>query len=382
MDHPFGVLEPGTYIIGYKIIDTNNIPDGAHSVEVTFSDSAGNISKLSTSIVLDNTPDPVSIYDPYEDKIIIDTYLWAKTTAPDNTLMVVFDFMLIDTVRITDTDTFGGDGWETKFIVGTLTAGTYLVRAKGYHEFGDLIGVDTIEIRTGSNVTAPPPSVGKIVNIPAYRSVNGSTEVYQSEIIIQDTVAGTFSNIYVSTELDKRISVGAECETIMEWVHLRRGPNTIVVSGIDVMDRVVTDTLVVTYVEPIVTQQVGPAGGTVEAEDGVKLDIPLYALNQNTRFSITLFPAGSLQEIKPLNPGLIPINVAREFRPDGIIFNQPVLLTLAYDTSNLIDENGNYIDPNTLNIFSYDGTEWIMEETEDRDFGNRTITARVNHFTI
>jgi hypothetical protein len=80
---------------------------------------------------------------------------------------------------------------------------------------------------------------------------------------------------------------------------------------------------------PTGPQTIGPAGGSVESDDGVlKLDIPAGALAEEAVFEITLVP----QTEWPLPTEIVVGNVY-DIQPEGTLFAVPATLTWAYATA-------------------------------------------------
>jgi len=77
------------------------------------------------------------------------------------------------------------------------------------------------------------------------------------------------------------------------------------------------------------SQVVGPAGGTVTADDGTTVVIPPGALSKNATIDITYNPyAPTLAQAQPLA-------VAHLFSPEGQHFLKPISVTLAFDPCSL-----------------------------------------------
>ena len=114
-----------------------------------------------------------------------------------------------------------------------------------------------------------------------------------------------------------------------------------------------------------VTQTVGSAGGTVSLPTGkVSLTIPPGALSTDTSITITAMSnAGSAGAVY-------------QFGPSGLIFNQPVTVTLSVDSS-LLPPGTNVQDL----ILSYVDDDLEILTDVQIDSANSTITGKATHFS-
>jgi Tol biopolymer transport system component len=114
---------------------------------------------------------------------------------------------------------------------------------------------------------------------------------------------------------------------------------------------------------------VDASGGTVTAaESAVTMEIPAGALGEAK--GITVIPVSGHTD-PPLVAG-----TAYEFGPDGLTFNEPVMLTIAYDASLL-----NGMDTTSLRIHKLVGDTWevVPDGTVDLEAG--TATAWITGFS-
>jgi hypothetical protein len=117
---------------------------------------------------------------------------------------------------------------------------------------------------------------------------------------------------------------------------------------------------------------IGPEGGRLSVGNGSSLDIPPGALAQPTR--ITMVPA-------PYNPMAVasfPGGTTYMLQPEGLVFAQPVTLTLAFDPDALPEGTT----PNDLAIFTaptgtFDHEYWLDSRLAD----SRHVVANTIHFS-
>ena len=126
-------------------------------------------------------------------------------------------------------------------------------------------------------------------------------------------------------------------------------------------------------VEEGVGQRQGSEGGRVELLNGrIALDIPAGALTADVFFTATpvLNP--------PTNdPPLIP-GTAWDFGPDGLVFAQPVTMTIAYDPADLPPG----IDEAELRIHELVDGAFVQQNAGLVDLVNKTVSAEVDGFSI
>lgn len=75
-----------------------------------------------------------------------------------------------------------------------------------------------------------------------------------------------------------------------------------------------------------VSKEIGPEGGVIVGSGGLKLEIPAGALSATTKITLTMYAtASSLPAAWAPLPGF---RGAVEVEPDGLLFQQPVTLTI------------------------------------------------------
>ena len=82
--------------------------------------------------------------------------------------------------------------------------------------------------------------------------------------------------------------------------------------------------------------------------------------------------------------GILRFGSAGLFGPDGLVFVKPVTITLVYADADLdtdLDGTPDFVE-SQLEIFFWDGWQWINVGASSRDAVANTISAQVNHFTI
>ena len=117
---------------------------------------------------------------------------------------------------------------------------------------------------------------------------------------------------------------------------------------------------------------VDPVGGEVSLADGaVKLVFPANAVSE--AIFITAQPATGL----PAEPGLIS-GTAFDFGPDGIVFDQPVTLTIEYDPSDLPPG----VPEERLGIYTLHGDHPFWDPVDGVvDVSNHTVSAAIDGFS-
>lgn len=124
-----------------------------------------------------------------------------------------------------------------------------------------------------------------------------------------------------------------------------------------------------------ITQTVGSGGGQVVSADGdLTLDIPAGALPADTEITVRrIAPTG-------LGPN---VAVAYELGPDGLVFQQPVTVTLRLDQSPV--GPGGVLQADVVALFSRSGaaTEQAGAQvlTGDADAGDVTVSGAITHFS-
>ena len=119
-------------------------------------------------------------------------------------------------------------------------------------------------------------------------------------------------------------------------------------------------------------ERAGQAGGTVELADGlVTLDLPPGALPEDVL--ITATPT----ELPPDAPPFVG-GTAWDFGPDGLVFDEPVTLTIRYDPADIPPGT----DESELRIHKLvDGT-FVQQDAGTIDLVNHTASATVNGFSV
>ncbi|MFN8651240.1 MAG: hypothetical protein U0133_04990 [Gemmatimonadales bacterium] len=121
---------------------------------------------------------------------------------------------------------------------------------------------------------------------------------------------------------------------------------------------------------PVVTATIGPAGGSLQSDDGlVRLEVPAGALAADASIG--------LQRISARAPGAV--GEAIRLTPDGLQFSTPVTLHFAYD-SQMVEGSA----PALMTIVTQqDDGSWLLlgEDQVVRDTLNRRFVVTTTHFS-
>lgn len=127
-------------------------------------------------------------------------------------------------------------------------------------------------------------------------------------------------------------------------------------------------------IEPGTGARVTPAASTIELADGaVSLALPANAVNDDLLLTAAPVEDASLPPGRPTVPG-----TAWDLGPDGLMFAQPVRLTLRYDPA-LVPSG---VDPAELRIHKVVGGEYVQQPAGRVDPVNGTVAADVDGFSI
>lgn len=122
----------------------------------------------------------------------------------------------------------------------------------------------------------------------------------------------------------------------------------------------------------LVSEEITTDGGTVVDGSGTSVDIPAGALPGTTTITIETPPLDNIP------PSTIPMVTARDFGPDGVVFSQPVTITIHYTDASVAG-----FDEANLEIYYYNEASESWEplggvvNTEAN-----TITVTVDHFSL
>ncbi|OVE81844.1 hypothetical protein BVY03_02580 [bacterium K02(2017)] len=123
------------------------------------------------------------------------------------------------------------------------------------------------------------------------------------------------------------------------------------------------------------------SGGQIKsADNNLTIKIAANAISQDTEISISNI----------IKDGKV---IGYDFKPDGLIFNEPAVVNYSVNLDNMqeiLDENGDPIDPSagipstTLFLIDTDGSTEILSGThteKNEENGTLSITAKIPHFT-
>lgn len=377
---------------------TVSLVPGANSIDVTAEDLLGQTGTTSGSITYDPNS-PINVIRPDPGSGLTGSVTITVTTADvatrvefeisDDSGTTWYDLATPAVAASTTVDSIKTDGWEQVWdtvLDGLPDGPDYQIKVTSYDENNAMIASETVAPLEVDNT---PPSATFSV-IPAPRLVGSQREVYVNEVRVVGSVADTGSGpdrVILEVKNANGDHVGSSPVLIpvtggnfSRLVRLVEGSNTISATAYDKVGNVsttVTDTIV--YVIPKESQVVGEAGGIVTSPDGTIVSIPANALLENTEVSITVLNPDSLAE--PTDSNVRLTSVGREILPADLVLQEPVLLTIPYNDSDLdLDQDGTPdINENDLEVYFWDGDDWVKVGVTSIDTVNNTVTVEVNH---
>ncbi|MCH7662395.1 MAG: hypothetical protein IH859_00825 [Chloroflexi bacterium] len=125
-------------------------------------------------------------------------------------------------------------------------------------------------------------------------------------------------------------------------------------------------------------------GGTVTSDDGsLSLEIPPGAISEDTTISITLTALDDLPDDLRDAPGA---DLGYRLEPDGLIFSQPVTVSLAIDSQELFTEDDEGVTVSTYLLFTLNeaGEVEALEDLElavSLEEASGVLRAKLSHFS-
>lgn len=117
---------------------------------------------------------------------------------------------------------------------------------------------------------------------------------------------------------------------------------------------------------------VDQGGGTVTLNSGVSLLFPAGAVAGSTFITAT-----AATNLPPAHLPLVP-GTGWDFAPDGIVFAQPVTMTIPYDPAQLPAG----VNPSELRIHKLVNGTYVQQNAGRVDLVNHTVSAEVNGFSV
>ena len=229
---------------------------------------------------------------------------------------------------------------------------------------------------------------------PAPRDINDRLEVYADEILLTGSYfdlpdSSAIRSVVLEIRNEDGFHVNSSPVTIpvnqdlgfRNVLKLVDGPNSIKVHVTDHVGNMITRAWELYYINPNHTEMVGTTGGTVTASDGTTLYLPAGALYHDENITINIVNTFNLPA--PSDPNKTLMRKGYAFSPSGLVFNQPVRITLRYTDYDLdINQNGvPDFDEERLSVFYLDGSSWRKIEADEHSLEDRTITFTTNHFS-
>lgn len=120
--------------------------------------------------------------------------------------------------------------------------------------------------------------------------------------------------------------------------------------------------------------EIGPEGGSFELDDGgVRIDVPAGAVGSATTFGAAV---STRAHADPEGSWLVG-GAVYTLHPEGATFDQPVTVTLRYDPGQL----PTWVDPATLGLTRWDGTDWYPLDNVVVDVDTHTISGTTTGFS-
>jgi len=376
--------------------------EGSNIITAYIEDKAGNISTSTANIFYDPNS-PVSIVRPDSDskvKGITSIEVIAREITQEVRFEVSLNngvtwYSLAGALEKKTTDFTYIDGWKQDWDTNLLADATnYRVRVYSYSAEAATPTISATSDRITVDNTAPVVTFSTSSFSPLPKLVKTTYYIYVDQVRMSfsaiDATAGMGSvkitslnengdKIFYADVIPAKDGTG----DVVQYLPLVQGKNVISVQASDVLgNTAATLTETIYYAEPKGSEIVSSAGGTVESPDGTSVVIPDGALLEDTKVTITVVDESELP--KPTDSYVKLVGVARDFGPDGLVFVEPVTITLAYAEADLdtdLDGVADF-DESKLELFFWDGWQWLNVGASDRDAAANTISARVNHFTI
>jgi len=384
-----------------------SLAEGTNTVRAVITDKAGNLSEKTAGILYDPFS-PITVISPRAGDKLKGT-LVIEAVAPEITVKTRFEIspdngnnwysLTGSTSPAYTEDTNKSDGWKQSWDTAGdgLSDGTsYQVLITAYEETGKTIAsyrLDSIAVdNTPPVLVSMEGAVNVFTFIPLPRVVNSVKEFYepivQVKFKVTDATAGMGSVKIESLNENGDKVFYAEVNpaadgSVIQSIALVEGLNNISAEGIDILGNTASKaTSSLCYKIPKESAVISVLGGSLESPDGTLVVIPGGALLLDKKISIKVIPPEDL--IKPVNSNLKLTGIAREFSPEGLVFNNPAAITIPYTDASLDpDKDGTAeFDENKLEIYYWNGAEWIKVAAKSRDLAANTITAEVNHFSI
>jgi hypothetical protein len=241
-----------------------------------------------------------------------------------------------------------------------------------------LLYLDNIEPQVAFNVLPIPEDgevyVNEIVIKGSYFDLPDSSNISNIEIRVCNADGDHVNNspVQVPVNEERRFS---------QNIRLVEGVNQIHVVVTDFTDNEGLAGQVLTFINPIQTNFIGTEGGIIQTPDGIVVDIPANALLSGHNISITTVSTSSLPD--PMGAVRL-LDIAHDFKPDGLVFHKPVTITLPYSDALLdVDQDGEPdFQEHLLEVFYLDGNTWIHTTVDQRDARNNRVTFTTNHFSV
>jgi hypothetical protein len=112
------------------------------------------------------------------------------------------------------------------------------------------------------------------------------------------------------------------------------------------------------------------------------IKIPRGALLSSTKITIQTLPPDLV--VKPTDSNLKLTRVYRKMGPENLVFHQLVEITIPYNETDLDPDQDGTLDfaEDKLEIFYWEGAEWVKAGVSKRDPAGNLVSASVNHLGI
>ncbi|MFH1612525.1 MAG: Ig-like domain-containing protein, partial [bacterium] len=371
--------------------NTINKDDGAHTLYVKAIDKSGNeLASESIAITIDNTsPENCVITKPLPNSIHKGS-LTIEASVADAIGIEKIEFYSQKKEKeetIIGLDTSKENGWKIVWDTLKIEDGLYDIYSIVYDQRNNKLVSNKVEI----TIDNTSPKIESVIITPLPVKVDKEQEVYVEKItltiITKDETSGVKTiNLKIinnkEEEFFKKEIVPVENKIIAYIPQLVEGSNNISIIAFDkISNKSETYKQTIFYKIPKNSDTIGINGGIIKSPDRTSIEIPINALQNDIKISIQTISPNLL--VKPLDPQLKLVSGFRKIGPENLVFYKPVIITIPYTHSDIeLSKDVSLEQENKLEIFCWEGQEWVRCGIEKRDVSENLISVKVNHLGI